>query len=399
MKSRVAPLVTLMAMGGLLVWLVLARGEGSGGPGNGAGAGAVPAPPPAPGGAPPPPSSRGGLDPGFVGESRYGEADVRARLGLSPPGTRFPLPTPAAALPTPDPGGGSRMPCMLPLAWRVARVDPVFGLDSAGAVALVAEAAALWEAAVGRPMFRQDDRDGFPVRFLLRESEEGREADLTAAAFRRAEEEYRAAADLLGTRLVELQERLADEEVRRLDHLERVSGFEAEVDGHNREVEGWRDRGGAPEEVAAALQEREAALVAERTRLTGERTALEALRDTLASVEAGLRGDLEAHRERGEELQERLPSVREQAGFYREAIRAGADGTPVVGREIRVHRPGDRADLVRILAHELGHALGLPHLDVPGALMAAEYNRMEDRGAPVVGAADVARFQALCPGG
>lgn len=287
---------------------------------------------------------------------------------------------------------------MLPLAWRVARVDPVFGVDSSGAVALVSEAAALWEEAVGRPMFRHDDREGFPVRFLQRDAE-GRGADEAAAAFRRAEEEYGAAADLLGRRLGELQQRLGDEEVRRLAHLDRLAGFEDEVDRHNREVEGWRERGGAPEGVAATLQEREAGLLTERTLLADERAALEALRDTLAADEASLRADVEAHRLRGEELQASLPPVREEAGFYREAIRAGADGTPVVGREIRVHRPGDRRDLVRILAHELGHALGLPHLEVPGALMAAEYNRMEDRGAVVVGPADVERFRRLCPGG
>jgi hypothetical protein len=397
--SRVAPLVTVVAIAGLLVWLVLGRGEEAGEPGGGpvSAEGSTPveelqraAPPSAP---------RGGPDPGFVGESRYGEADVRARLGLSPPGTRFPLPSPVAALPAPDPAGGSRMPCMLPLAWRVARVDPVFGLDSTQAVALVAEAAELWERAVGRPLFRQDDRNGFPVRFLLRESEEERAADLAGASFRRAEEEYRGAAARLNARLAELQGRLAEEDARRLEHRDAVADFEARVQLHNREVEGWSDRGGAPEEVAAELQEREGALVEERTRLTGERTVLEALRDTLAAAEATLREDVEAHRSRGEELQASLPPVREEAGFYRELIRAGEDGAPVVRREIRVHRPGDRADLVRILAHELGHAMGLPHLDTPGALMAAEYNRMEERGSAMVGPADVARLVRLCPEG
>lgn len=397
--SRVAPLVTVLAIAGLLVWLVLGRGGGGPDGGDASAPGEGRAVPESPLGGPLSPTPRAGPDPGFEGETRYGQVDVRARLGLSPPGTRFPLPTPATALQAPDPGGGSRMPCMLPLAWRVARVDPVFGVDSAAAAALVAEAAGLWETALGRPLFRQDDQDGFPVRFLLRESEEGRSADLAGSAFRRAEQEYRAAADGLTGRLVGLQERLADEEALRLEHRDQVSDFEARVDRHNGEVEGWRERGGAPDEVAPVLQAREGALLEERTRLTEERTTLEALRDTLAAAEASLRGEVEAHRIRGQDLQESLPPVRQAAGFYREAIRAGEDGSPLVGREIRVHRPGDRGDLVRILAHELGHALGLPHLEAPGALMAAEYNRMEDRGVPVVGAADVARFVRLCPGG
>ena len=397
MASRAAPLVAGTAIAGLLAWLILGQGRGGGEGGAAAPGAGVPAGESLPSVAPPP-APRAGPDPGFVGEPRYGEADVRARLGLSPPGTRFPLPTPVATLPAADPGGGSRMPCMLPLAWRVARVDPVFGLDSAGAVAVVAEAAALWEEAVGRPLFRQDDRNGLPVRFLLRESGDGA-GDPAGSAFRRAEEEYRSAADRLSGRLAELESRLADEEVLRLAHRDEVTGFEARVDAHNREVEGWADRGGAPEEVATTLQDREAALVAERSRLAGERAALEALRDTLAVAEATLREEVEAHRIRGEALQDSLPPVREEAGFYREAIRAGVDGVSVVSREIRVHRPGERGDLVRILAHELGHALGLPHLDVPGALMAAEYNRLEGGGAPVVGAPDVARFERLCPGG
>jgi len=281
---------------------------------------------------------------------------------------------------------------MLPLTWRVIRVDTVFALDSLSAVALVAEAAELWEAAAGRALFREDPGGGLPIRFVLRESESAGVLE----EFRRVEGEYERAGEELRRRLGEFEERLAGEEDRRRRHQEQVEAFEARVAFHNREVGGWRERGGAPLELVPVLQATEQALEEERDTLMAERRMLEDLRETLAGAEEGLRAEAEAHRAQGEELRQRFPPVREEAGLYREVFRTGVDGSPVVSREIRVQRPADRTDLVRIIAHELGHALGLPHLAVEGALMAAEYDRTSSRTAPRVHPADLARLTELC---
>lgn len=64
---------------------------------------------------------------------------------------------------------GSSMPCQVPLPWRIARLDEEFGLDSATAEMVLTEAAGLWEAALGQPLFPHDPEAGMPVRFVYDE--------------------------------------------------------------------------------------------------------------------------------------------------------------------------------------------------------------------------------------
>lgn len=78
------------------------------------------------------------------------------------------LPTPLSAEPdrVEPPTEGSSMPCQVPLPWRIARLDEEFGLDAPTAETVLGEAAALWETAVGRPLFAHDPEAGMPVRLV-----------------------------------------------------------------------------------------------------------------------------------------------------------------------------------------------------------------------------------------
>lgn len=213
-----------------------------------------------------------------------------------------PLPAPARA--EPDrvdlPAEGSAMPCQVPLPWRLARLDEEFGLDSTTAETVLREAAGLWEAAVGRPLFPHDPDAGMPVRFIY------------------------------------------DERQARTD---------------------------------------------ERRRLEAD---LERLRATLDS--AGFEA-------RARALSEFLPPDTAEAGVYREAVVRDDTGGVAVSREIRIHRFADPDDLRRVVAHELGHALGLGHGSDPGSLMRGGPGFGDDvRAGPFVGPEDLDRLRALCPG-
>ena len=87
-----------------------------------------------------------------------------------------------------------------------------------------------------------------------------------------------------------------------------------------------------------------------------------------------------------------------QAGRYDEEISTRDGRVEEVRRRIRVFRYDSAEDLVFVLAHELGHALGLGHASQSGAVM-SEVSTFDDRaGPPGLHPRDVEMLDARCPG-
>ena len=250
-----------------------------------------------------------------------------------------------------DLGAQGGAPCERPLSYRITELDPRHDIDRRELEREVAEAAALWEDAAGRSLFRpvRGEAD-LEIRLVYGEVQ----AHLQRQRARR--EELERDQDRHRDRWETFRERVEQLERRRERHEQEVAEHERRQERLAERVERW-NRG----EIERTPQARER-LESEQEALQREAASIneraEALQDRAAELERRqeeLLAEQEALRERVERFNrgaERLQGF--QAGQYERQGRTG---------RITVYQFRDRAELRTILAHELGHALGIEHVE------------------------------------
>jgi predicted Zn-dependent protease len=105
-----------------------------------------------------------------------------------------------------------------------------------------------------------------------------------------------------------------------------------------------------------------------------------------------------AYNRRVEDNARDFPSVAVRSGEYREAVQRVGGRVVGISREIRIYRFASRDELRLIVAHELGHALGLGHVSTGNAIMSEEYDTgVHPEGIDRLDPADAALLAARCP--
>ncbi len=267
--------------------------------------------------------------------------------------------------------------CRLPVQYSIGTFDERFGISRDEAVLALAEAESIWERALGRDDIF-DHRDGarLKVNFIYDERQ-------------RAAEEAERARDDLSVRggandvLVELHRRLINEyDDHAAAYESGLAAFEAKQAAYNADVERYNAAGGAPPAAYESLQRTRDELEAERRGLNELSGKLNDLVDQINTV--------------GKKGNEMVGEYNERVRDFNNNFAHGHEYTQgdYSAREVNVYSFVDHDELVLVLAHELGHALSIGHVEDNTALM---YYLMKDQPDPPAPTADdIAAFRAVC---
>lgn len=242
-------------------------------------------------------------------------------------------------------------PCEQPIKYSLGQIDPQFNLSAEELKSLTFEAEGIWEKSADRNLFEYDEAAPFKINLIFDERQmrtldsEKLESDL-----KNLETEHNNLIKQFGSLQNAYQKKLSD-------YNQQTAEYEKRLKEYNKEVKYWNDQGGAPEDTYADLEKESKKLKEFSDNLEQQRLEVNSLATKANQV-------VKKENQVVAEYNTNATTYKSKYGESREFEKGVFDG-----KEINVYQYKEKDDLRLTLIHELGHALGLGHLENPQAIM------------------------------
>lgn len=229
-------------------------------------------------------------------------------------------------------------PCDQPIHYKIGTIDKQFGLSESAVLTDTKQASAIWEKVAGKQLFIYDNSATatLTINFVYdqRTALNKQVTDLESTVKQKDSS---------------LQAKIADYKQKSVEFEKELADFKAQVAALNEQIRYWNERGGAPEGEYQKLTERQTALKQQQASLQAKADSLNKTAKELNLSAQDYNTDVSTLNTTIHTLDAALVEKPEE-GLY-----DGGSNT------IYIYFATNHNEVVHTLAHELGHALGLPH--------------------------------------